>query len=311
MVTLRQLRYFEALSRHLHFGRAAEECAVSQPALSQQIQDLEADLGAGLIERSRSGVRLTPTGREVAARAQAVLRSVEDLAAFARHSGRTLDGRLRLGVIPSIAPYLLPRILPSLQTRYPGLDLEIRESQTRGLLDDLGEGRLDVVLIALPSGRGDFEELTLFDDPFVLATRADRAAPGSASIGDVIAGERLLLLEEGHCLRDQALALCGASNPDLRTQLGATSLTTILQMVAGGYGVTLLPAMSVELETRNNPHVAVRRFAAPEPHRRIGLAWRRSSPRAADFRALGALVGAVAADPPRGSPGAALEAGRG
>lgn len=290
MISLRQLRYLEALARHRHFGHAADECAVSQPGLSQQIQELEARLGVGLIERTRGSIGLTPAGVEVVGRARSILTAVDDLVGVARQAGAPLTGPLRLGVIPSIAPYLLPAVLPLLQARHPALRLELRESQTRLIVDDLVDGRLDAVLIALPSGRNDLEERPLFDDPFVLASAADRRPGAPPAIHGILETERVLLLEEGHCLRDQALALCGATRPDLRAQLGATSLATVLQLVANGYGVTLLPDMSVAAETRNNPRVAVTRFAAPEPSRTIGLVWRRTSPRRRDYEALGALL---------------------
>jgi LysR family hydrogen peroxide-inducible transcriptional activator len=303
MPTLRQLRYLDAVIRHRNFSRAAEECHVSQPALSQQIRELEARLGSTLIERTSTEARPTALGLEVVARARDILGRVGELTEVARHHGRLLAGPLRLGVIPSIAPYALPKILPELARAYPECDLMMRESQTANLLAEVAEGKLDVALIALPAGRVELEDMALFDDAFLLAVpvhRAEEIAPAARrpTIAEVVAKERLLLLEEGHCLRDQTLALCGPMASEIRSQLGATSLTTILRMVAAGYGVTLLPAMSVASETGHDPALTVLPFADPPPHRSIGLTWRRTATRKADFRALGELIRRVLA--PRG-----------
>ena len=250
MITLKQLRYLSALATHRHFGKAAEACSVTQPALSMQIRDLEKDLGVDLVERRPGEVILTETGAEVARRAERVLAGARDLADFARHSGRPLTGRLRLGVIPTLAPYVLPQILPALQRRFPELRVELRETQTRNLMDELARGALDAVLLALPVEESDIETLTLFDDPFLLAVPA--ADPRSEKIrldARDIDPRRLILLEEGHCLRDQALAFCGTRiemppGPGA-TGLGATSLSTVMQMVANGYGITLLPRIAL------------------------------------------------------------------
>jgi LysR family hydrogen peroxide-inducible transcriptional activator len=292
MITLKQLRYLTALAEHRHFGKAAEACSVTQPALSMQIRDLEKDLGADLVERRPGEVILTETGAEVVRRAERVLAAARDLTDFARHSGRLLTGRLRLGVIPTLAPYVLPQILPALQTRFPELRVELRETQTRTLMDELGRGALDAVLLALPVEEGDVETLVLFDDPFLLAVPAGDARRKHARVdAHDINKERLILLEEGHCLRDQALAFCGAALP---SGLGATSLSTVVQMVANGYGVTLLPRIALGVEARDE-RVKVLRFRDPEPVRQIGLAWRRTSPRKADFAAIGQIVRDVVA----------------
>ncbi len=287
MITLKQLRYLTALAEHRHFGKAAEACSVTQPALSMQIRDLEKDLGVDLVERRPGEAILTETGAEVVRRAERVLAAARDLTDFARHSGRLLTGRLRLGVIPTLAPYVLPQILPALQTRFPELRVELRETQTRTLMDELGRGALDAVLLALPVEESDVETLVLFDDPFLLAVPAGDARRKQSRVdpGD-INKERLILLEEGHCLRDQALAFCGAALP---SGLGATSLSTVVQMVANGYGVTLLPRIALGVEGRD-ARVRVLRFRDPEPVRQIGLAWRRTSPRKADFAAIGQIV---------------------
>lgn len=290
MPTLRQLRYLDALARHRHFGRAAQACTVTQPALSMQIRELEGELGIDLVERRPGEVAFTEVGLEVARRAERVLAEVRDIADFARHSHRLLTGPLKLGVIPSLAPYVLPRVLPVLQRRFPELRLELRETQTRPLIDELGRGMLDVVLLALPTGDGDLEQLRVFDDPFLLAVPAADPAPASRRVtADDIDQHRLILLEEGHCLRDQALAYCAAARRETPATFGATSLATVMQMVANGYGVTLVPRVAADVEVRDD-RIRLMRFAAPEPGRTIGLAWRRTSPRKPDFVALGNLI---------------------
>lgn len=288
MITLRQLRYLSSLARTRHFGRAAKACAVTQPALSMQIQELEAELGVALVERRPGEVVFTDIGAEVAGRAERVLASVRDLADFARHRGRLLTGRMQLGVIPSIAPYVLPKVLPVLQRRYPDLRVELRETQTHVLIEELHRGALDVIMLALPVDDAETESMRLFDDPFLLAVPASDDRPGDVRVGAPdIDQERLILLEEGHCLRDQALSFC--DNPHGDVALGATSLATVMQMVANGYGITLLPRVAVDVELRDE-RVKLLRFADPAPGRTVGLAWRRTSPRKADFVALGQLI---------------------
>ena len=288
MITLKQLRYLSALARHGHFGKAAKACAVTQPALSMQIQELEAELGVALVERRPGEVAFTEVGLEVARRAERVLAATRDLADFARHRGRLLTGRLQLGVIPSIAPYVLPKILPVLQRRYPELGVELRETQTHMLLDELHRGALDVIMLALPADDAEIESIRLFDDPFLLAVPSTDNRPESMRVSERdIDTRRLILLEEGHCLRDQALAYCSSTRRD--QTLGATSLATVMQMVANGYGVTLLPRVAVDVELRDE-RVKLLRFTDPAPGRTVGLAWRRTSPRKADFTALGQLI---------------------
>ena len=289
MITLKQLRYLTALAEHRHFGKAAEACAVTQPALSMQIRDLEKDLGTDLVERRPGEVILTETGAEVSRRAERVLAAARDLTEFARHGGRLLSGRLRLGVIPTLAPYVLPQILPALQQRFPDLRVELRETQTRTLMEELARGTLDAVLLALPVEEGDIETLALFDDPFLLAVPAGDNRSDTARVdARDIEQDRLILLEEGHCLRDQALAFC-APLREAPAGLGATSLSTVMQMVANGYGVTLLPKIALDVEQRDE-RVKLLRFRDPEPARTVGLAWRRTSARKADFAALGQIV---------------------
>jgi LysR family transcriptional regulator, hydrogen peroxide-inducible genes activator len=294
MITLRQLRYLSALARHGHFGRAAEACAVTQPALSMQIRDLERTLGVAVVERRPGDVMLTDVGREVARRGEDVLAASRDLVDFARHRSGLLTGRLTLGVIPSLAPYLLPRILPRLQSRFPELRLELRETQTRQLVEDIKNGTLDAALLALPVGEADLDAIALFEDLFLLAVPASDPRPETVRVaaGDIDQG-RLILLEDGHCLRDQALAFCtsapGRNAGAAGNAFAASSLTTVMQMVANGYGVTLIPQIAADVEGRDD-RVKFLRLKNPEPGRSIGLVFRRTSPRKADFAALGEVV---------------------
>src|SRR5579885_514897 len=295
MITLRQLRYLASLARTRHFVHAAAECAVTQPALSMQIRQLERELGAELIERRAGEIALTEIGAEVAQRAERILAAARDLVDFARHRD-VLAGSLRLGIIPTLAPYVLPRVLPRLQRDYPKLRLDVRETQTRTLVEELAGGSLDVVMLALPVDGADFATLALFDDAFLLAVPAADKLRGRVSTDDVDQ-RRLILLEEGHCLRDQALAFCGAPRSNAEAgggaaSLGATSLTTVMQMVANGYGVTLVPEVAADIEVRDN-RVKLLRFTEPTPGRTVGLAWRRTSPRRKDFEALAGVVAAT------------------
>jgi LysR family hydrogen peroxide-inducible transcriptional activator len=283
------------LAKHGHFGRAAEACAVTQPALSMQIRDLERTLGVKVVERRPSEVMLTDVGREVARRGEDVLAASRDLVDFARHRGGLLTGRLTLGVIPSLAPYLLPRILPVLQKQFPELRLELRETQTKQLVDDIKSGALDAAMLALPLGEPEIETSKLFDDLFLLAVPADDPRPVSTRIraGD-IDQSRLILLEDGHCLRDQALAFCATAPRGGLSGAGgmafaASSLSTVMQMVASGYGVTLIPQIAADVEQRDE-RVKFLRMENPQPGRSIGLVYRKTSPRKADFAALGDVV---------------------
>jgi LysR family hydrogen peroxide-inducible transcriptional activator len=296
MITLRQLRYLASLARHRHFGRAAEDCAVTQPALSMQIRELEREIGANLVERRPGDIALTDTGSEVVRRAEHILAAARDLVDFARHRD-VLNGRLTLGIIPTIAPYVLPRVLPRLQADFPRLRLEVRETQTKNLLEELSGGELDCILLALPVDAHDVVTLPLFEDPFLLAVPASDPLPARKRISvDDVNQRRLILLEEGHCLRDQALAFCAAPRRHSAAGLGATSLTTVMQMVANGYGVTLLPEVAVDVELRDQ-RVKLLRFGAPEPARTVGLGWRRTSPRREDFEALGEIIKETLAEP--------------
>ena len=290
MITLKQLRYLSSLAEHRHFGRAARACAVTQPALSMQIQGLEKDLGVVLVERRHSDVTLTETGLALARRAQTVLAGAHDLVDLARLGSRPLSGGLALGIIPTLAPYVLPKVLPALQKQYPDLRVELRETQTKVLVDELMRGSLDVLMLALPVLEVETATLALFDDPFLLAVPSDDRRPeGTIVSADDIDLAKLILLEEGHCLRNQALAFCAGDRRDKSYGLGATSLATVLQMVANGYGITLLPEVAVNVEARDE-RVKLLRFAPPTPSRTIGLAWRPTSPRKSDFVALGRIV---------------------
>ena len=290
MLSTRQLRYFDAVARHGHFGRAAESCGVSQPALSMQISELEQQLGVPLIERRSKGVVLTEAGREIAARAAQLLVGLRDIADFAASCQAPLTAPIRLGVIPTIGPYLLPQLLVALRQHHPELELAIRETQTRTLVSELLAGSLDLLFLALPVEHPDVATLELAADRFLLAAPPDRTFGPRVRISpERIVNDRLLLLEEGHCLRDQALAVCDLQATRAMNTFGVSSLATVVQMVANGLGLTLLPEISIPHETARG-NVKLVRFAHPEPKRIIGLAWRRSSPRARDFQALGEII---------------------
>ncbi|MDA0375293.1 MAG: LysR substrate-binding domain-containing protein [Planctomycetota bacterium] len=285
--SIRQLEYFVALSETLNFRKAAERCFVSQPALSAQIQKLEATLGVRLFERDARRVLPTAVGVEIAAKAREVLARCDQLGDVAQHFGDPLAGRLRLGVIPTVAPYVLPKVLPGVRTRFPKLELLIREDRTSNLLQELSAGRLDVLLLALDVDLGDVATQLLFEEAFVFAApTTHRLARRKRIAQDELEGERVLLLEEGHCLRDSALEVCRRGRAREVEEFRATSLGTLVQMVASGVGVTLLPEMAVSVEARAG-EIAVVPFAPPPPVRQIGLAWRPTSGLSAGFRALG------------------------
>jgi LysR family hydrogen peroxide-inducible transcriptional activator len=285
---LRQLRYLVAVAEHRHFGRAAEECLVTQSTLSAGVRELEDVLGATLVGRSKRHVALTPLGEDIVQRAQALLRAADELVDAARVGSLPLTGLLRLGVIPTVGPYLLPRALPELRRAYPDLRLYLREEQTARLLDMLGRGRLDGGVIALPYLTGELETMVLGEDALLVACPKDHAFAhrGSVSSSD-LAGEPMMLLEDGHCLRNHALTACrlvpGQANEDLQ----ATSLSTLVQMVGSGLGLTLVPELAVEIETRGEPNIAIVPFADGRPVREIALVWRPDSVRGRDLRLLG------------------------
>lgn len=289
-LTLKQLRYFDAVAREKHFGRAADACAVTQPALSMQIQELEAMLGVSLLERTRSGVTLTKTGEVVYQRAIKILKDARDLVDVAKHAERVLTGPLNFGVIPSVAPYLLPPVLPALKDEFPELQLRIRETQTATLMEELSKGRVDVVLLALPVDEPDIETMELFEDFFLLALPEGKQLDGHVrATPDMIENDRLLLLEEGHCLRDQALTFCGLQQVQSVNAFGASSLSTVVEMVSAGLGITLLPEICRPVETRGRA-LSLLQFMDPEPSRTLGLAWRATSPRKQDFIEIGRLL---------------------
>jgi len=275
-ITLRQLRYFKALSDELHFGRAADRCSISQPALSVQIRELEDSLGVELFERQPRALRLTSRGEEFSERTRPILQAVDELGDWAQTArGRGLSV-LRLGVIPTVAPYLLPNFISRLSKLHPQADLHVRETITPRLVDELLDGQLDAAIVALPLEEPALVETPLFTEEMVLIRpEADRdAAPARL---ETLSSMRLLLLEEGHCFRDQAISFCNINPNRPGGGLDGSSLGTLVQMVGAGIGVTLIPEMAIDVETRSAP-VCVNRFDAPAPQRSIGLAWRASNP---------------------------------
>lgn len=288
--TLRQFKYLVALRDHLHFSRAAEACFVTQSTLSAGIQELEAVLGSTLVERSKRSVLFTPLGEEVVERARGLLDEAASIAALVNASKAPLSGLVRLGVIPTIAPFLLPRVLPALRRAYPELKLHLKENLSQVVCADLMAGRLDVVLLALPYHCGDVESEILFEDPFLAAYPAGEAPATKKVRPQTLDRERLLLLEEGHCLRDHALAVCGEAAPRLGNNLLGTSLHTLVQMIDNGLGITLLPQMALDSGLLKGTEVETRELAGEAPARLIGLIWRKNSPNGKDFRMLAAFL---------------------
>jgi LysR family hydrogen peroxide-inducible transcriptional activator len=287
-MTHKQLRYFDALARHGHFGRAADACAISQPALSMQIKELEETLGGVLLERGARHVGLTQFGEEVAQRARDILRSVDELGDFARASRDRLAGRLRIGMIPTIAPYLLPTVIGTLARMHPELEIHIRETLTPKLIQELAEGRLDTAIVALPVSEPSLTEVALFAENFLLVRPGkDEGTPVPTS--KALREMRLLLLEEGHCFRDQALSFCHMQSSPPREVLDASSLSTLVQMVSAGIGVTLIPEMAVAVETRS-ASVSVARFKNPQPSRTIGMVWRKTNPLARQLLQISEVI---------------------
>jgi LysR family transcriptional regulator, hydrogen peroxide-inducible genes activator len=285
--TLKQLQYLVALHEHGHFGNAADACFVTQSTLSAGLRELESLLGLTLVERTRRVVRFTPVGDGIAAQARRVLSEAEALTDLARAAGKPLSGELRMGVIPTIAPFLLPRLLPRLRHDWPDLKLYLREEVTMAACDSLARGRIDCVLLALPYRCGDVETAELFEDTLFLAMPEGEAYSAAATVppGD-IDEKRLLLLEDGHCLKDHALAACARPELGAEAAMLGTSLHTLVQMVDNGLGVTLLPAMAIDAGILNGTGVVTRPLDAERPSRRIALAWRKGSPRAKEFRLL-------------------------
>lgn len=287
--TLKQLRYLVALHKTNHFGKAADASHVTQSTLSAGIQELESLLGTQLVERTKRSVMFTALGEEMVRRAQTILNDVDDLTDLAAAAKDPLRGVVRMGVIPTIAPYLLPRIMPAIHEKLPDLELHLREDKSADLCDLLRAGELDVVLYALPFECGDVHEMPLFPDQFVAAFPKGEA-PGKTIHSSELDEDRLLLLEEGHCLRDHALAACQLLGRQARRELASTSLATILPMVSAGRGITLLPGMAIEAGITEHANVDIVTFSDIIPTRMIGLIWRKTNPRAPTFEALGAAI---------------------
>ena len=286
--TLKQLQYLVALKDHGHFGRAAEACFVTQSTLSAGLRELESLIGLTLVERTRRVVRFTPLGLRIAAKAERILRDAEDLTDMARAAGKPLSGELRMGVIPTIAPFLLPCLLPRLRAEWPDLKLYLREEPSQAACDSLHRGGLDCVLLALPYACGEVEAAELFDDPLLVAFPPGAAAgrPGQPVPASAIDETQLLLLEDGHCLKDHALAAC--NRPELRAgaaMLG-TSLHTLVQMVDNGLGVTMIPQMAIGAGLLEGTRVEARPLEGEHAARSIALIWRKGSPRDKEFRLL-------------------------
>jgi LysR family hydrogen peroxide-inducible transcriptional activator len=289
--SLRQLSYLVALAKELNFTRAAETCFVGQSTLSAGLKELEDGLGIQLVERDRQNVSITPAGLEVLERARTILAASEDLVEYASASGKPMTATIRLGVIPTIAPFLLPSVLPEIRKRFPDLKITLREDLTANLLTRLAEHKLDFALIALPYDVSGLLVEELFDDPFwLVAKEGDPALKGKEVTLPAKMAERLLLLEEGHCLREHSLQAC--KKPDIRKDDGmeATSLLTLLQMVESGFGIALLPEMAVKSSLLNNSDLIAKAMAAPAPKRVIALAARSSTAHTAEFMALSRCI---------------------
>ncbi len=288
--SLRQLEYLVAVAERRSFHKAATNCHVSQPGLSTQIQQLEDRLGIKLLERSQRGVMVTPAGEEIVRRARRILNEISELVDTARTFTHPMSGTLRLGVIPTIAPYFLPSVLSAVRTKFPDLRLLLYEEKTSVLVQFLNQGKLDLLLLALEAELGDAETVALFRDPFVVAVPADHRLARHGTVEDAdLAAEQVLLLEDGHCLRDQVWKVCERGGAHELGDFRATSLNTLMQMVSSRVGITLLPSMSLEVEAVRNEHIQVRRFNKSVPFRTVGMAWRKSTPRKKDFQLLAAV----------------------
>lgn len=300
-ITIKHLRYFEALARHRHFGRAAEDCGISQPALSVQMKALEDMLATPLIERGAKHLRLTSFGETFLDRAREILQAVDALGDLARASHQPLVGRFRFGIIPTAAPYFLPRFIKCLTQNYPGLDLRPREAVTQKLIEGLLGGSLDTAIVALPMSEPSLHEEALFDEDFVLV-RAQAEADSPVPSAKLLREMRLLLLEEGHCFRDQALSYCSTPSSLPRDLMEGSSLSTLVQMVGAGIGVTLIPEMAVAIETRS-ASVSVARLASPRPSRTIGMVWRKTNPLAEQLGDIAQMVRQACLDAPANDAG--------
>jgi LysR family hydrogen peroxide-inducible transcriptional activator len=289
--SLQQLRFLCALVERCHFGRAAESCAVTQSTLSGGIKELEARLGVTLFERGHRHVMLTPLGKEIAARAQRLLVDAEELVGLAHNAQDPLSGPLRFGIIPTVGPYVLPSLLPHLGTALPKLKLYVREAQTAVLLDKLARGELDILLVAIPYELGDAEAMEIAEDPIVVAMPRYHPLAHHKVVGrDDLAREQLLLIEDGHCLRSHSLRACRILDPVHNEVFQATSLRTLVQMVAAELGITLMPQIAVDSELASTHNVVIRPLSPDKPFRTLVLAWRPTSSRGAEFRILGNLI---------------------
>jgi LysR family hydrogen peroxide-inducible transcriptional activator len=297
-LSLKQLRYFHALARHGHFGRAAADCAISQPALSVQIRDLEDLVGAPLVERAARSIRLTELGERFAERVRVILQAVDELGTLSRAARAPFTGRFRLGLIPTVAPYLLPRIMKGLGEAFPGLEVTPREAVTRKLTADLAEGGLDAAIVALPVAEPALDERLLFREDFLLV-RPAKAAREPVPPVEALAGMRLLLLEEGHCFRDQALAFCRLSSAPPRDIIEGSALSTLVQMVGAEIGVTLIPEIAAPMEARSAA-VSISPVPSPAPTRSIGIVWRRTNPLAREIAVIAETLDALRLGEPAG-----------
>jgi len=296
-MNLRALNYFVKLADLRHFSKAAEACFVSQPTLSTQIKKLEEELGVQLVERSPKNIMLTPVGEDIADRARVVLDEIEQIRTVARRSGNPADGVLRLGLFPTLAPYYLPHIVPTLRRQYPNMKLQLAEEKTGDILRMLHHGELDAALLALPVEDDGLEVEILFEEPFVLAL------PGKHPLVELqritlndLNGNELLLLEEGHCLRDHALEVCALAGAHERVDFHATSMETLRQMVAANVGITLMPLLAVKPPIAATENIVIRQFEQPAPSRTIALVWRSSSALSPFLRDLAGCIGSLPAD---------------
>src|SRR3954469_10065073 len=294
--TIKQLQYLVALRQSGHFGKAAEACFVTQSTLSAGLRELETSLGVTLVERTRRIVRFTALGERISDKAVRVLREAEELAEMARAEGKPLHGELRMGVIPTIAPFLLPSMLPRLRSEWPSLKLYLREETSQAACEALHRGQLDCVLLALPFACGDVDFAALFDDRLFVAFPQGEAPRGDTVEVDAIDEKRMLLLEDGHCLKDHALSAC--NRPELRAHAAmmGTSLHTLVQMVDNGLGLTFVPGMAIEAGILSGTGVDAKPLRSEHPYRRIALIWRRSSPREGEFQMLAATLRQIAGD---------------
>ena len=294
--TLKQLQYLVALREHGHFGKAADACFVTQSTLSAGLRELETLLGITLVERTRRVVRFTSLGEKIADKAVRVIREADELAELARAEGKPLHGELRLGVIPTIAPFLLPAMLPRLRSEWPDLKLYLREETSQAACDALHRGQLDCVLLALPYACGDVDSAALLDDRLFVAFPGGEAPSGDQVDVDAIDENRMLLLEDGHCLKDHALSAC--NRPELRANAAmmGTSLHTLVQMVDNGLGVTFIPSMAIEAGILGGTRVDAKPLRSDHGFRRIALIWRKSSPREAEFQLLATALRKIIGD---------------